>query len=98
MPNILLETMASGLPVACSNRGPMPEVLGDAGVYFDPEQPQEIERALRKLIESPVLRSEMAKASYERSLQFTWERCATETFAFLAQTALQHKAFTCAAS
>jgi glycosyltransferase involved in cell wall biosynthesis len=98
MPNILLETMASGLPVACSNRGPMPEVLGDAGVYFDSEQPQEIERALRKMIESPVLRGEMAKASYERSLQFTWERCATETFAFLAQTALQHKASTCAAS
>ena len=42
LPNILLETMAAGLPVACSNRGPMPEILGDAGLYFDPLQPQEI--------------------------------------------------------
>jgi len=45
--NILVEAMASGLPIACSNRGPMPEVLGDAGVYFDPEDPHDIARALR---------------------------------------------------
>ena len=58
MPNILLETMASGLPIACSNRGPMPEVLGDAGVYFDPEQPIEIYRAIKNLINNPQLRLE----------------------------------------
>src|SRR5204863_6991078 len=39
MPNILLEAMASGLPIACSKRGPMPEILGNAGVYFDPDKP-----------------------------------------------------------
>lgn len=98
MPNILLETMAAGLPVACSNRGPMPEVLGDAGVYFDPEQPLDIARALRELINSPQLRTEMAKASYERSLQYSWQRCAKDTFFFLGQAALRYKAFTCAAS
>ena len=36
MPNILLETMASGLPIACSNFDPMPEILKDGGLYFDP--------------------------------------------------------------
>ena len=35
MPNILLETMAAGLPVLSSNHGPIPEILGDAGLYFD---------------------------------------------------------------
>jgi len=35
-PIILLEAMAAGLPIACSNKGPMPEVLGDAGIYFNP--------------------------------------------------------------
>ena len=35
MPNTLVEAMASGLPIACSDRGPMPEVLGDGGVLFD---------------------------------------------------------------
>lgn len=83
MPNILLETMASGLPIACSNLGPMPEVLGDAGVYFDPEQPEEIACALRELIESPQLRADLAQASYQRAQQFSWQRCADETFRFL---------------
>lgn len=89
MPNILLETMASGLPVACSNRGPMPEVLGDTGVYFDPEQPHDIARALRQLLASPELRAELARASYERAQQYSWQRCADETFKFLAAVALR---------
>ena len=84
MPNILLETMASGLPIACSNRGPMPEVLGQAGVFFNPEQPEDIARALRELIESPKLRRELAQASYARAQQYSWQRCANETFGFLA--------------
>lgn len=85
MPNILLETMASGLPVACSSLGPMPEVLGDTGVYFDPEQPEEIAQALFKLIESPQLRTALAQASYQRAQQFSWQRCADETFRFIAK-------------
>jgi len=83
MPNILLETMASGLPTACSNRGPMPEVLGDSGIYFDPVKSADIARALRELIESPQLRSKLAAASYQRSQQYSWQRCADETFKFL---------------
>jgi glycosyltransferase involved in cell wall biosynthesis len=85
MPNILLEGMASGLPIACSNRGPMPEVLGDAGVYFDPEQPDEIAEAIRTLIESSELKTEKAQAAYERAQQFSWARCADATLGFLAQ-------------
>ena len=91
MPNILLENMASGLPIACSNRGPMSEVLGDAGVYFDPEQPEEIACALRELIESPQLRADLAQASYQRAQQFSWQRCADETFGFLVAVAHQNK-------
>jgi glycosyltransferase involved in cell wall biosynthesis len=91
MPNILLETMASGLPIACSNRGPMPEVLGNGGVYFDPESPREITSALHKLIKSPQLRSELAQISYQHSQQYSWQRCADETFEFLASCAQQDK-------
>lgn len=83
MPNILLETMASGLPIACSNRGPMPEVLDAGGVYFDPEQPSDIARALRQLIASPQLRTQLAHMSYQQTQKFSWERCAAETFGFL---------------
>jgi glycosyltransferase involved in cell wall biosynthesis len=65
----------------------MPEVLGDAGVYFDPEQPRDIARALRELIVSPQLRTELAWASNRRAQQFSWQRCADETFEFLVEIA-----------
>jgi glycosyltransferase involved in cell wall biosynthesis len=91
MPNILLETMASGLPIACSNRGPMPEVLGQAGVFFNPEQPEDIARALRELIESQRTRTELACASYGRVQEYSWLRCADETFRFLVGVIQQRK-------
>lgn len=91
MPNILLETMASGLPIACSNRGPMPEVLGQAGVFFNPEQPEDIARALRELIELPQTRTELARASFERAQAYSWVRCAEETFRFLVGVIQQQK-------
>jgi len=87
MPNILVETMAAGLPIACSNRGPMPEVLGQAGVYFDPEDPGDIARALRELVDCPELRQAKATASFALCQQYSWQRCADQTFAFLAQIA-----------
>ena len=87
---ILTEAMSAALPIACSNRGPMPEVLGDAGVFFDPENPKDIARALWDLIDSPELRARLAKASWERSRAYSWQRCARETFAFLAEIACAH--------
>jgi len=87
MPNILLESMASGLPIACSNRGPMPEVLGASGVYFDPESPLDIAHALEKMIESPEMRMQLAEGSFQRARVFSWQRCASETFEFLAKVA-----------
>lgn len=87
MPNILLEGMAAGLPIACSIRGPMPEVLGDSGVWFDPEKPVEAAKALKEMIESTELRTRMAKESYGRSRAFSWQRCAEETFQFLSEIA-----------
>lgn len=92
MPNILLETMAAGLPIAASNMGPMPEVLGDAGVYFDPTKPTAIGTAIEALVSSPELRGMNANNSYERVQQFSWKRCAEETFSFLAQIAEQYSA------
>jgi glycosyltransferase involved in cell wall biosynthesis len=83
MPNILLETMAAGLPVASSNKGPMAEVLGNAGVYFDPESPDEIADALLQMINSSELRAELSERSFKRAQGFSWEKCANQTFDFL---------------
>lgn len=80
---ILLEAMAAGLPIASSDRSALPEVLGDSGVYFDPEQPDDIARALRTLVGDPSLRAQLAERAYERARQYSWERCARSTFAFI---------------
>jgi glycosyltransferase involved in cell wall biosynthesis len=79
--------MAAGLPIACSNRSSLHETLGDAGLYFDPEKPMEIAAAIRKLIEDHILRAEKAEAALDRAKEFTWERCARETFDFIAKIA-----------
>lgn len=89
MPNILLETMAAGLPMASSNRGPTPEILGEAGIYFDPLEPGQIASAIKSLIISPELRSKNAQLNYELATKFSWSECADKTFSFLAQIALK---------
>lgn len=87
MPNILLEGMAAGLPMACSRMGPMPEVLGDAGVYFEPEDTRSIAQALRELINSCDLRARLAQAAFGRARSYSWKRCADDTFEFFARIA-----------
>lgn len=84
MPNTLIEAMAAGLPIACSNRGPMPEILQDAGVYFDPENPRTIIEAIEKLISDRHFRHEAALKARKLSHQYSWSRCARETWTYLA--------------
>ena len=91
LPITLLENMASGLPIACSNLGPMPEVLGKAGVYFDPESGESIRDAIEQLVLSPRLRADVAQLAFARSKDFNWERCAKETFSFLERVSLGHR-------
>lgn len=86
MPNTLIEAMAVGLPIACSNRGPMPEVLADGGVYFDPEDANSIAFAVEQLITAPALRVRVARRAKQLSEQYSWSRCADETFAFIIET------------
>ena len=91
LPIILLETMASGLPIACSNKGPMFEVLGDSGIYFDPTSPEEIYCALKKLINNKQLRSEKSQASFHKVKQYSWDTCSFETFSFLKKVSVNYQ-------
>lgn len=84
MPNILLEAMASGLPIACANRGPMPCVLGDAGLFFDPEAPSNIAEVIAELFQNRDRREALAEAAFLRAGGYTWARSAHDTLAFLA--------------
>jgi glycosyltransferase involved in cell wall biosynthesis len=85
MPNTLIEAMAAGLPIACSDRGPMPEVLQDAGCYFDPENPASIATAIEKLILNESFRLNCAAKAKELAKAFSWKRTAEETFTFIGQ-------------
>ncbi|MCC8381949.1 glycosyltransferase family 1 protein [Xenorhabdus sp. PB30.3] len=91
MPVTLIEAMASGLPIACSNRGPMPEILEDGGVYFNPEKPSSIANAIEDLIVNPKKRETYAKRAKELSQQYSWERCAKETFQFIEKIAKKNR-------
>ncbi len=86
LPNILLEAMASSLPIACSNLGPMPEVLDDAGVYFDPVNIESIVKSLLKLITDNSLRNSLSDLSWNRAQKYSWDGCARDTFKFIDDT------------
>ena len=75
--------MAIGLPIACSNRGPMPEVLEDGGIYFDPEDAESIAEAVEKIIQSADMRLSIACKAQLLSKQYNWKRCSNETFSFI---------------
>ncbi len=89
LPNILIEAMAAGLPIASSDRGPMPDVLQDAGVYFDSEEPASIADAIRRLAVDVSLRSHLAHVAWNKAQAYSWEQCAHDTFAFIARVAQQ---------
>ena len=77
----LLEAMARGAPVACSNVSSLPEVAGDAALYFDPNSEQEMADAIRRLIGDRELAAQLSAKGRERCAQFTWESTARETLA-----------------
>ena len=85
MPIILLEKMASGLPIASSNLGPMKEVLKSGGLFFNPENSREMAEVIKKYIDSSELRDSMAKTSYKLADQYSWSRCANDTFSFIIE-------------
>jgi len=87
MPIILIEAMSAGLPIVSSNSGPMKEVLGDAGLYFDPRNLASIKSALLNCFQNKTLRTEMAQKSFQKTLAYSWENCAKDTFDYLVKIA-----------
>jgi len=71
--------MASGTPVLTSNTSSLPEVVGDAGILVDPQNADEIARAMLKVLRDKGLQEEMRKRGLERAKRFTWQEAAEET-------------------
>lgn len=74
----VIEAMACGTPVLSSNASSLPEVAGDAALFFDPQDPADIARAMRCSLQ-PELQKELKIMGLERARLFTWERTARET-------------------
>jgi glycosyltransferase involved in cell wall biosynthesis len=85
LPNILIEAMAAGLPIVSSNLGPMPEILGDSGIYFDPRNVSSIVEGVRNLVNDDALRHSLAMAGFARSRAYSWKESAARTFSFIEQ-------------
>ena len=75
----VLEAMAAGLPVACSNVSSMPEVLGDAGLTFKPTDVRAGAKAVLQLLRDPDLAKGLSEQAHHRARLFTWERTARLT-------------------
>jgi glycosyltransferase involved in cell wall biosynthesis len=77
----VLEAMARGVPVACSNVAALPEVAGDAALLFDPRREEEVTGALRRLLEDRALARRLVRSGCERVKSFPWQRTGAATLA-----------------
>lgn len=75
----LVEAMACGCPVACSNVTSIPEVVGDAGMLFDPASAEDIAEKTWLLWTDDVLREALIRAGFERTKMFRWDDAARKT-------------------
>jgi glycosyltransferase involved in cell wall biosynthesis len=77
----VLEAMACGVPVSCSNTSSLPEMGGTGARYFDPYDAQAIAEAIRAVWSDVGLRTEMSQKGLDQAAKFSWERAAEETWA-----------------
>lgn len=76
-----VESMACGTPVLCSTAGSLPEVVGEAGLYFDPTDVADMARALDVLLAQPEERNRLAGLALNRAKRYTWSASAQAVLA-----------------
>ncbi len=80
-----LEAMAVGCPVIASNAGSLPEVVGNAGILFDPSDTEGIANAMTDLYKNKDLYSKLSKKGISRASEYSWEKCAREVHGVIEQ-------------
>lgn len=75
-----LEALACGVPVITTRAPAMQEIVGEAGVLTPPGDEVALAEAMRSVLADPGLQQELRRKGLARAAQFTWERCATETY------------------
>jgi glycosyltransferase involved in cell wall biosynthesis len=81
----VLEAMACGAPVIASNRAALPEVVGDAGLLFDPEQERELASVLSRVLSDPALADDLRRRSIARAGLYTPARTTGRILALLRE-------------
>lgn len=74
-----VEAMACGTPVISSDRASLPEVVGEAGLLFDPENTEKLKEHLYNVLTDGALRETLSRKGLERAKRFSWEKAASET-------------------
>jgi glycosyltransferase involved in cell wall biosynthesis len=74
-----LEAMSHDCPVVCSNAGSIPEVVGDAGVYFDPNSAEDLRTALERVVTTEALQADLRTRGHAQLAAFSWDKCAAAT-------------------
>ncbi|KZE69020.1 hypothetical protein AWM68_01770 [Fictibacillus phosphorivorans] len=74
----LVEAMKAHCPIVCSDRASIPEIVGNAAIHFNPEDPEDIALKVLNMSDSQI-RKRLIKQGIERSRMFSWENCAKET-------------------
>jgi glycosyltransferase involved in cell wall biosynthesis len=82
-----LEALACGAPVVCSERTSLPEVVGRAGILVNPEDPDALGGAIRRVLTSAELRDDLRARALARAKQFSWEQAAVDTAAIYTEVA-----------
>ncbi|RJO65007.1 MAG: glycosyltransferase family 1 protein [Myxococcales bacterium] len=82
-----IEAMAAGVPVVAANRASLPEVVGEAGALFDPDDPEAIADALERGLFDETFRAKAREAGPERAARFSWTKTAEETLQSLKRMA-----------
>ena len=85
-----LEATAAGVPVASSSAEPMPEILGDAAVYFNPRSTEDMVDGIESLLVDKGLRKQLIEKGAERVKQFSWQMTAKKMLV-VYERALRHK-------
>lgn len=75
----ILQAFACGTPVVSSDRGSLPEVGGEAAIYFDPTNLKQFTHILREVIQNKSLQSKLSKLGFTQAAKFSWEKVVEET-------------------
>lgn len=86
--NPLVEAMACGAPIACSNTAAMPEVAGDAAEFFDPGSVENMAQVIKRLLDDENLRLDLSRKALDRAKAFSWPRTAEKTLAVIKKAAV----------